>query len=70
MYDERLAQFLDPAYVYRFTHGPDMVTTKEQALREGINCVSLAHFVVRELCDVRLPAKLMCSELHQDDQYF
>lgn len=68
--NERLAQFIDDRYIYKFSHGPNLVQTKEQAIRNGINCVSLAHLALRELFDVTLPATLMCSELHRDRNYF
>lgn len=68
--NEALAQFVSDEYKYRFTHGPNIIQSKEQALREGINCVSLAHLALRELYGVVLPGVLMCSELHRDREYF
>lgn len=68
--NEIFTQFIDYAYVYRFTHGPNLIQSKEQARRDGINCVSLAHLALRELCGVYLPSTLMCSELHRDREHF
>ena len=68
--NETLSQFIDDDYRYKFSHGPNIVRTKEQARREGINCVSLAHLALKELYGITLPSSLMCSELHQDREYF
>lgn len=67
---EPLAQFLDPAYTYQFTQNPDVVRTKDDALREGINCVSLAHLAIKELFGYSLPPHLCCAELYLDQEYF
>jgi hypothetical protein len=34
-------RYVNPAYVHKFTQGPDVVKDNEDALRYGINCVSL-----------------------------
>ena len=65
-----LEQYIDPTYVYRFTHGPNIVDTREAALRKGINCVSLAHLALKDLFEYSLPADLLCSELYNDREHF
>lgn len=62
--------FLEDAYHYKFTQGPNVVRDKHDALREGINCISLAHLALRDLFDIRLPPSLMCAEMYLDRQYF
>ena len=68
--NEALKQFIDSRYVYRYTHGPHMIRSKEQALRHGINCESLAHLALRELTGITLPPKLRCYEMYHDSEYF
>ena len=68
--NEVLSQFINDDYHYKFSHGPNIVRSKEQAQRDGINCVSLAHLALRELRNITLPSELMCAELHQDRTYF
>lgn len=65
-----LELYIDPAFEYKFTQGPDVVRSREDAIRYGINCVSLAHLVLKGLFQYRLPPDLMCSELYLDRQYF
>lgn|GEM_PF-896450 len=67
--DPRLGQFLDPAYFYEFMRNPDVVRSKDDALRGGINCVSLAHLVLKELFDYELPPELGCAELYRDQDF-
>ena len=66
----QLEQYLDNAYVYRFSHGPNIVQSREDALRYGINCVSLAHLALKDLFDYQLPPTLMFSELYGDHEHF
>lgn len=67
---ESLGQFLDPAYSYNFWQNPDVVRSKEDALKDGINCVSLAHLALKDLFGYELPAELGCAELYQDKKHF
>lgn len=62
--------YIDPAFVYRFRSGPDVIRSRADALREGINCVSLAHIVLAEMFDYRLPPDLLCTEMYQDREHF
>ncbi|MGD0284332.1 MAG: hypothetical protein ABSB12_01930 [Candidatus Saccharimonadales bacterium] len=68
--DSRLQQFLNPDYSYRFSQNPDVVRTKEDAIRNGINCISLAHLVIKELFNYELPSGLLCAELFLDQEHF
>jgi hypothetical protein len=68
--DSRLGQFLNPEYAYKFSQNPNVVRTKEDALRSGINCISLAHLVIKELFDYELPPDLLCAELYLDHEHF
>jgi hypothetical protein len=65
-----LEQYIDPNYVYRFTHGPQLVDSRTAALQRGINCISLAHLALRDLFAYRLPADLLCCELYNDREHF
>lgn len=49
---------------------PDKVRTKQDALKDGINCVSLAHLAIGDLFDCKLPPELACAELYRDEDYF
>lgn len=44
--------------------------TKDDALQDGINCVSLAHLVLKDVFDCELPPHLGCAELYLDREYF
>ncbi len=68
--DSRLQQFLNPDFNYRFSQNPNVVRTKEDAIRDGINCISLAHLVIKELFDYELPSELLCAELFLDHEHF
>lgn len=68
--DRQLEQYLDRAYVYKFTHGPDIVRTRESARQKGISCISLAHLALRDLFDYEIPADLQCLELYADREHF
>lgn len=63
-------RYVDPQYVYRFTQGPDVVRSQEDAIRDGINCVSLAHLALRDLFQHELAPDLFCYELYSDDEQF
>lgn len=65
-----LEHFIDPAYVYRFSQGPDKVRTITDAQERGINCVSLAHLAIRHLFGRTLPEELMCYEMFADTAQF
>lgn len=65
-----LERYVDPAFIYRFTQGPDRVPDEATARRDGLNCVALAHLVLRDLFGQSLPNSLHCYEMVSDTQYF
>lgn len=68
--DQVLADYLDDSYHYDFWSNPDVVQSREDAIRFGVNCISLAHLALRDLYDVRLPSELRCAEMYRDNDYF
>jgi hypothetical protein len=62
--------YIDPEFEYSFLAGPDAVCTPHQALQRGINCISIAHFVLKDLFDTELPTTLGCAELCTDREMF
>ena len=54
--NEVFLRYLDPGFRYVRTQVPALVRTHEDALRDGLNCVALAHLVTRELFGYALPA--------------
>ena len=52
------------------TQGPDRVRSRQDALSAGLNCVSLAHLIIRDLFGYVLPATYQCTELSTDQQHF
>jgi cell wall-associated NlpC family hydrolase len=67
---EILDAYIDEGYVYRFMNGPRFVRTKQEAKIRGINCISLAHFVLKDLFNIELPAELDCYELYTERALF
>jgi hypothetical protein len=67
---ELLEQYLNPDYRYNFWQNPDLVRSREDALRNGINCVSLAHLALKDLYGYELPSTLGCAEMYQDTEHF
>lgn len=65
-----LDQYLDSRFVYSFWQGPEDVRSVAQALKDGINCISLAHLAINSLFGYNLPKELHCSELFTDTIYF
>jgi len=68
--DEIIKSYLDPRFRYVWARGPAVVRSREDALRDGLNCVALAHLVIRELFGRALPASLRSLELFRDDEHF
>jgi hypothetical protein len=62
--------YLDPAFRYVFSQGPDRVATRAEALAGGLNCIALAHLVLRDLFGVTLPGSLRSVELSSDLIHF
>ena len=65
-----MQKYLDAPFKYEFAQNPDMAPTFDIALAKGINCISLAHLVLKDLYDVDLPTIYRCSELYRDTTYF
>ena len=65
-----LEPYLDPVFEYKFTQGPHVVQSREDAIRYGINCVSLAHLALKDLFEYELPSELQCTELYMDRDHF
>lgn len=57
-------------YVYSFTQGPDRVRSHEDARRGGINCIALAHIVLKDMFNKELPGFMKCYETFTNDQQF
>lgn len=62
--------YLDETYSYKYTNWPDVVSSQVQALREGLNCITLVHLLVERLFGEKLPKSLRSIELYQDVNYF
>lgn len=61
---------LDPALRYVFSQGPARVRSWDDARRDGLNCVALAHLVIRDLFGCPLPAGSQALELFHDLDHF
>lgn len=44
--------------------------SRSDALRDGLNCISLAHLVIKDVFDYELPPRLGCAELYLDREHF
>ena len=68
--DEVFSRYLDPAFRYVWSQNPARVRSRQDALRDGLNCVALAHLVTRDLFGYTLPARLQSLELARDLAHF
>jgi hypothetical protein len=68
--DKVFLRYLDPAFRYVKSQKPALVSCRDDALREGLNCVALAHLVIRDLFGYVLPARLQALELVRDLEHF
>ncbi len=68
--DPVVQKYLNAEFKYEFTQGPDNAHTFELAVVDGINCISLAHFMLKELFGVTLPTNFKSLELYKDTEYF
>jgi hypothetical protein len=64
--DEVFLSYLDPSFRYVFSQGPARVRHRVDAQRDGLNCVTLAHLVIRDLFGYVLPAEFQSLELFYD----
>jgi len=67
---EVFSRYLDPAFRYVRTQTPARVRSRDDALRDGLNCVALAHLVLRDLFGYALPDQLQAVELTRDTEHF
>ena len=67
---EPIQSYLDPAFRYVSSRGPGYVRSREDAMSGGLNCVALAHLLIRDLFGYVLPATYQCTELSTDYQHF
>jgi hypothetical protein len=68
--DEVFSRCLDPAFRYVRSQSPARVRSRDDVLRDGLNCVALAHLVIRDLFGYVLPARLQALELVRDLAHF
>ena len=68
--DQVFSRYLDPAFRYVRSQNPARVRSRQDALRDGLNCVALAHLVTRDLFGYTLPAHLQSLELARDLAHF
>lgn len=62
--------FLTSGFVYNYQNGPNVITSEEQALREGVNCIGLMHLLLKSLFNITLPLNLRVLEIYNDNPYF
>jgi hypothetical protein len=67
---EVFPRYLDPAFRYVRSQTPARVRSWDDALCDGLNCVALAHLVIRDLFGYTLPAQLQALELTLDLEHF
>lgn len=67
---DMLRRYLNPAFSYAFHQGPGQVRSVEDAMASGLNCISLAHLVLRDLFQQQLPSELHCAEMYRDQERF
>jgi len=68
--DETFLRYRDPAFRYAKSRNPARVRCRDDALRDGLNCVALAHLMIRDLFGYTLPAHLQALELVRDLEHF
>jgi hypothetical protein len=68
--DKVFLRYLDPSFRYVKSQNPALVSCRDDALRDGLNCVALAHLVIRDLFGYVLPARLQALELVRDLEHF
>jgi hypothetical protein len=61
--DEVFSRYLDPAFRYVRSQSPARVRSRDDALRDGLNWVALAHLAIRDLFGCVLPARLQTGRV-------
>lgn len=62
-------RYVDPTCQYDFWLRPDDVTNLAEARQRGMNCVVLAHLVIKDLFSYDLPTDLRCTEMYLDTKH-
>lgn len=62
--------FLERGYAYNYQNGPNIITSEEQAVRDGINCIGLMHLLLIRLFKTKLPPNIRVLEIINDNPYF
>ncbi len=65
-----LERYLDAGLRYRFESGPETAKTLEDAMQNGLNCVALAHLVLRDMFGAEIEPSVRCFEMFNDNQRF
>jgi hypothetical protein len=68
--DEVFRSYLDPAFRYVWARGPRQVRDRADARSGGLNCIALAHLVIRDLFGHTLPPSFQSLEMFRDRQHF
>lgn len=68
--DAAFSRYVDPAFRYAYRQNPARVRSRDDALRDGLNCVALAHLLIRDLFGCALPGRLQTYELIHEREYF
>lgn len=63
-------RYVDPDCTYDFWLRPQDVPDLQTAQQKGMNCVVLAHLVMKEMFDYELPPDLRCTEMFLDSTHF
>jgi hypothetical protein len=63
-------RYLDPGFRYVKSQNPALVRCRDDALRDGLNCVALAHLVIRDLFGYVLPGTGLSTQSNGYDGSF
>lgn len=63
-------ELVRPDIRYRFSRGPREVRTVQEAVRDGANCIAIAHLAIDSLFGVKLPPEKHCLEMATDTDTF
>src|ERR1700691_5786652 len=62
--------YIDKPYRYVYQNGPDIITSKDQAFKEGLNCIALMHLLLKDIFKLELPSNVKGWEIFCDNPYF
>ncbi len=63
-------KYIDAKYRYDFKASPLRVSSLQSAKKNGINCVTLFHLILKDLYNIKLPSNLMSYEMTNDNNLF